>query len=47
MRINRSISVTSVGEIKILFVRGNSRCVKIPVWGTPSGTYVWRWRSIK
>ena len=39
----------SVGKIKTtkkkLCVRGNSRCVLIPVWGTLSGTYVWLWRS--
>ena len=32
---------------KKLYVRGNSRCILIPIWGTQSDTYMWRWRSVE
>ena len=35
------------GKDKKLCVRGDSRCVQIPIWGTLSSTYVWRWRSVE
>ena len=35
------------GKDKKLCVRGDSRCVQIPIWGTLSSTYVWHWRAVE
>ena len=39
MAISRSIRITSVGKrFKKIYVRENSRCVMIAIWGTLRGT---------